>query len=94
MNTYADTGDGSLAHFGGKVQCPKCGRKVPPDMMRDYTDAPVSAGLPKWACDADGERAVMEGKATREQFAVALGQSTAAVVKARLLDKLAPPRRL
>ena len=98
IRTYADalaagTPDPSIVSDRGNVRCPKCRRHVPPDMLRDYGNAPVAAGLPRWACDACGERAVMDGRATREAFAVALGQSAAAIAKARTLDQQLPPGR-
>lgn len=98
IRTYADAlavgqADPALPLQHGNIRCPGCRRRVPPDMLRDYLHAPPAARLPRWACDACGERAVMDGRATREQFAVALGQSAAAIAKARSLDRQLPHRR-
>jgi DNA-directed RNA polymerase subunit RPC12/RpoP len=97
IRTYADAladhrPEPALPVENGNVRCPNCRRRVPPDMLRDYTIRPVGSRLPRWACDACGEREVMEGRATREEFARALGQSVAAIAKAAYLDQALPGR--
>lgn len=93
IRTYADAPDGSLLVVNGNVRCPGCRRRVPPDMVRDYANIPAQVKLPRWACDACGERAIMEGRITRESVARFLGQSAAAIAKAVRLDRDLPPRR-
>jgi hypothetical protein len=93
IRTYADAPDGSVPIVNGTCRCPGCRRRVPPDMLRDYAALPSSARLPRWACDACGERAVMEGRITRKAVAIALGQSPARVWKAQLLDARLPGRK-
>lgn len=98
IRTYADAllvgqVEPGLIRDGFNVRCPGCRRRVPPDMLRDYQQAPAQARLTRWACDACGERAVMEGRVTREAMARSLGQGAAAIAKARQLDRDLPPRR-
>lgn len=65
------------------IDCPRCGRSVPADMLIDIT--PLNGSDDFW-CDACRERAYATGEVTREDLHQRLGAPATVVAHARAVE--------